>query len=301
MGQGDLAGARRSAAADQPGRRDRVVRGAKRARRETTVRRRPAGDAGDLRHLDRLRHGPARAGSRAAGAPPSTCPRPGGPIDQDSVPAGRGDLEPHAQRRLAAQVGEVGQIGRGAAAAPAAASSGAASPRDRAPGRRERRQRHHLDPLDQAGLARVRHRHGDSLTAGRRGRLGHRQQAAGPPGSSRRGRALPPATRIRAAAAAPDPRPPGSPAAIARSKPGPALRRSAGARLAVIRLQRELEAAVDDRGAHPLARLAHSGVRQARRARTRAGRGGCRSRRRRAPRRRPGSRVFGSERARERR
>ena len=49
-------------------------------------------------------------------------------------------------------------------------------------------------------------------------------------------------------------------AAIARSSPGPALRRLAGARLATIRRKREIEAAVDEGGPDPLPRLAHSRV-----------------------------------------
>ena len=45
-----------------------------------------------------------------------------------------------------------------------------------------------------------------------------------------------------------------------RSKPGPALRRSAGARLATMRVSREPEVRVLNRRTHALARLAHRRV-----------------------------------------
>ena len=85
----------------------------------------------------------------------------------------------------------------------------------------------------------------------------------GPAGSSRRAPARRRARRRRAPPAGSWPEAASSAAAIARSKPGPALRRSAGARLAVIRCCGKLEAGVDERRAHPLARLAHRRVGQA--------------------------------------
>ena len=54
-----------------------------------------------------------------------------------------------------------------------------------------------------------------------------------------------------------------SAAASARSKAGPALRRSAGARFTVIRLQREVEPGVDERRPDALARLLHGRIAQA--------------------------------------
>ena len=85
-------------------------------------------------------------------------------------------------------------------------------------------------------------------------------------------------------------------AAIARSNPGPALRRSAGARLAVIRLSGKSnpQLTIAARTRSRDSRTAASGSPTRRRP---AARDGCRSRRRRGPRRRHAGRGFGSGRA----
>ena len=64
VGEGDLARSRWAAAADQAGRRDRVVRRSERPRRQRSVGAWPPRDAGDLGHLDRLAAGERRQDRR---------------------------------------------------------------------------------------------------------------------------------------------------------------------------------------------------------------------------------------------
>ena len=113
MGEGDLAGSRRRAAADEPGRRDRVVRGPERPRGQGAVGGRPPGDAGDLRHLDRLVG--ATAGGRIEGSrrAASDFPAPGGPMTRAAWPPAAATSSPRRSPGWPLQVGEVGQAGAG--------------------------------------------------------------------------------------------------------------------------------------------------------------------------------------------
>ena len=233
MGQGRLAGARGVAAADQAGGADRVVGRAEGRARPAGPRRAPAG-AGDPRHLQRLARrqrrqdrGQAARGQRLAGA--------GRADHQQAVPARRGDLERVAQVRLAAQVGEVGAAAArleqqrqrlGALRRPLPAASRGAGRCSPARSRRRRR------PAPPRARSRPAPRSPPPLPPAPPRRSPAPRRRAG---SSRPA----PARRPSPAAAAPPssaaPRRVSSAAAIARSIPGPALRRLAGARLATIR------------------------------------------------------------------
>ena len=210
-------------------------RGTARWRGQRAVRRAAAG-ARDPQHLDRLgaaegrqdrRQAPSR--ERLAGA--------GRPDDEQAVAARRGDLQRVPQVRLAAQVGEVRANGPRAVQAEL--------------GRRRRRR---LAPRSRAAAAARAARAGSPAAAAASAASGplaaghgdrRRRRASPQPrpspasparaGSIRRGRARRPARRPRARSAGSCPDATRRPAAIARSKLGPALRRSAGARFAVIR------------------------------------------------------------------
>ena len=249
----------------RPAARDRVVRRAKGPRRPAAAAAEPAAGAGDPRHLERLarrqrrqdRRQPARR-QRLAG--------PGRPDHQQAVAAGGRDLERPPQVRA----GRAGRRGR-ARRRPRSSSSGSGSgrgglhsPAASAEQPPERcRARPPRSPSTSAASA--------PFAAGDDDRLEAPRPCAPPPspaprapgGSSRR---APARRRARSVAAAPSsscPEAASSAAAIARSKPGPALRRLAGARLTVIRRSGNSKPRVDDRRAHPLARLPHRGVRQA--------------------------------------
>ncbi len=133
----DLPGPRWRPAADEPGRRDRVVGRAERSLGQGPVRWRPPGGAGDLRHL----HGLGAAERRQQGGQP---PRGQGLAgarradDEQAVPARRRDLQRVAQARLAAQVGEIGERRR-AESRPAAAARAQAPHRSRGRGGRRAR------------------------------------------------------------------------------------------------------------------------------------------------------------------
>ena len=182
-----------------------------------------------------------------------------------TVPAGGRHLERPAQAGLAAQVGEVRQPGavrrrprrlaarRGSALA--AERAQLLEPLDRDHARRRR------SAPPRARRRRPGRRSRAPPAAARR--LGHRHRARRPAGSTRRAPARRRARRRRAPPAGSWPVAASTAAAIARSKPGPALRRSAGARLAVIRRCGNSKPGVDERRPHPLARLAHRGVGQA--------------------------------------
>ena len=229
-----LAGTGRIAAADQAGRADGVVRRAEGPVARTLSGQPPAG-ARDPRHLERLL-GCERRHDRGKPARGQGLARPGRPDHQQAVAAGRGDLEGVAQVALPAQVGEVGARpppgrGRAAGARAAAATSGPrparaggrgsrsgsprcrprAPPRGRSrPGRRSPPHRAHAPPRRSPARPRRRER-------------------------SRRGPARRPCAGALRAVHASCPEAVSSAAAIARSIPGPALRRLAGARLATIR------------------------------------------------------------------
>ena len=233
MGERDLARSGRVAAADQPGGRDRVVRSAKRAPARDRRRHRSPAGAGDPGGLDRLRR---RQRGQDRRQPPCRhrLAGSGRPADQQAVAARRRDLERAPQPGLAAQVGEIGH--RGAHRAPFAGGAAATAPprrrapaaaRDARPGSPGRRR-----PARPPPRRRQRRRSPERLRAGT---PRPSPWSRAPAGSSRRARARRRARRRRGHRREAGPVAASTAAAIARSKPGPALRRSAGARLAVIR------------------------------------------------------------------
>jgi len=207
VGQRDLAGAGRSAAADQRRRGDGVVRGAERplahqsAGAETDRR----VDLGGLERLvARERRQDGRNPAREHGLAD-----PGRPDHEEVVPAGDRDLERHARGLLTPDVAHVGG----------------------GPRRIDRCVRRRLHAVERAPpLHRLEHlpevRCGEDLDAGHLGRLCRgldREQDAAHPSLAREQR--------RGEGAADRPR---TATAIGRSKDAPSLRRSAGARFTVI-------------------------------------------------------------------
>ena len=161
-------GAGHRAAADQPRRRDRVVRRAERPRLDEPAARVQAGDRVDARDLDRLAARRAAAGSTAPAARASSC----------RCPAGRGGTgcgRPPRRRRSRAAA----RRGRGRRPCPAArAAAGSSRLRDGLGQRRhlgapgedvghlvQRVDRDDLDALDQRRLARPRGRDDDPRAA----------------------------------------------------------------------------------------------------------------------------------------
>ena len=233
MRERHLPGPRRIAAADQPRGRDRVVR---RAERSTAGDRRfdrqpacarDAGGVDPLRRIERRqdrRQPPRRhrlAGSRRA-------------ADQQAVAARRRKLERVAQRGLSAEVGEVRAGRRSRSAGPPAGT--VAVPRNRRAGPAGRVDR------SRSPSPRPPARPPARTQTGRRSHVHHRARrprpsraCLAPAAASRRAQARPPARGRRAAAGTIWSVAASTAAASARSKPGPALRRSAGARFAVIR------------------------------------------------------------------
>ncbi len=289
VGERDLARARRGAAADQAGRGDRVVRRAERPPPGDRVLDRAPARARDLRRLDRLPRAERRQDRRQ---PPRRhrLARPGRPADQDRVAAGRRDLERPAQRRLAAQVGE---IRRARAVGAERARTGCGAPRlavacrARAAARGARsgppcRPRPAPPRAPQAaGTAICPH------SRPPRG-LGHRHRPRDGAESRRRARARPPGRCRRA----PRRELAGGGEHGRRDRQVEARPRLAQVGRRQVRrdpLLRELEAGVDQRRAHPLARLAHRRVGQADERERRAARCGRRPRPGpRGPRRRAG-------------
>ena len=174
--------------------------------------------------------------------------------------AGRGNLEAMAEAGLPAQVGEVGQRRRAAVGSRRVRIVG-----DLAGGQQtqvgERGQRRDAEILDQARLPRVRGGNGHTGATSARGLLGHRQHArqgadraiegelAGqPPVIQGRLRDLPRRAEDRRRDREIE----------ARAGLAQVGRRQVGGDP----LERELEAAVDDRRAHPLAGLPDGGVRE---------------------------------------
>jgi hypothetical protein len=105
MGQGDLPGTRRTAAAQQPGRASGVVRGPEGSLGAQRSRMR-AQDAVDLRHLQRLLEAHRR---QEAGQAPRQhrLARTRSPAQQQPVSASRGDLQRPLRALLAAHLGQV--------------------------------------------------------------------------------------------------------------------------------------------------------------------------------------------------
>ena len=243
--------------------RDGVVRRPERALRgrgRSCARPQTLGDPG---HLERLVAARAAAAARAAGAPPGSCRRRAGPT---SAGCDRPRRRSRARRRStgwprrSARSGQLG--GRSAPAAGAGAAARSAPSPSPAAGR-DCSSGEHLEasrpaPPRAASPGQPR----SPACPSARGRLGHRQRARRPGGSSRPARARRPARAARARRAAAGRRRPSSAAAIARSNPGPALGRSAGARLAVIRCCGNLNPELTRARAHPLPRLPDRGVRE---------------------------------------
>ena len=100
------------AAADQPGGRDRVMRGPERAAGESPVGRRAAGDARDLASPRRLAARRAAAGSRAVAARPATSRRPEGRRRAPPWPPAAATSRPRRSPGWPFKVGEVAELGR---------------------------------------------------------------------------------------------------------------------------------------------------------------------------------------------
>ncbi len=115
-------------------------------------------------------------------------------------------------------------------------------------------------PSDQSRLGAVLRRHDDRLTTSLARRLGDRQDAGDRLAPIRRGRARRPSRLEPPSSSCPEAV--SRATAIARSRPGPALRRLAGREVGDDAPQRKLKAAVDQRRPHPLARLAHRRIGQ---------------------------------------
>ena len=120
----------------------------------------------------------------------------------------------------------------------------------------------HVHVADQRGLGRVRQRHDDrsgaaARRARRRARACPAPRAPMPSRPSSPSTATPSSTPAGSSSAAAR-----SPSATASSSPEPDLRTPPGARLTVMRCIGNAELRRQQRGAHPLARLAHRGVGQ---------------------------------------
>ena len=240
--QADLARARDAAAADEPGRRDRVVRRAEGAAHDQRAARiEETRDRVDARDRDRLVEAERRQDARAAAGRASSCRRPGGPIMSIECPPAAATS---SARRAAPWPADLGQVRarrrlrRRRAARPASSDHRARAPRR--PSRMSTASRsvggaEHLDARHEGGLGGVGARHDDPRPPLARRVLGHGERAGhGAQGAVERQLARPPRAR-RAPPAASWPEAARIASASGRSYWGPALRRSAGARLATIR------------------------------------------------------------------
>ena len=236
MGQADLARERAGAAADQPGRRDRVVR-----RPERPLRRQPAAACSPATLWIRVTSSASArsSGGRIEGRRRASIvlPTPGGPLSSRLWPPAAAIVQRAERARVAADVGEVHRRrASGPAGAPAPAARASASPHPTAaPRPRPGRGAEDLQAVDERRLGRVLARDDEPGQAGPRGALGDRQHAAAPAGPRRRARARRRRRCRSRASAGSRPAAASTPQAMARSKPGPALRRAAGARLTVRR------------------------------------------------------------------
>ena len=262
MGQGRLAGAGRVAAADQPGRADRVMGSAEGSASRRRALQPPAG-AGDPRHLERLLgrqrrqdRGQAAGGERLAG--------PRRADHQQAVPAGRGDLERVAQVALAAQVGEVGAVAVGVEQRAAAARGAPAStprPPERAAARGSRAA---ITSMPSASAASGPFSAGTTIASAPSSRAASAIASAPETGRTEPSSASSPTIASRGSA---------SQLELARGDqqrgrdrqvhPRPRLAQAGRRQVGDDPPQRELEAAVGHRRPHPLARLPHRGVGQA--------------------------------------
>lgn len=258
----DLPGPRRRPATDEPGSGDGVVRSAERSRSERSVSRRASGDAGDLRHLDGLGRGKRWKQGRKASRRQRLAGT-GRADDQQTVSSSRGDLERVAKRSLTTQIGEVRQP-----------SVDDARPRKhrlrgehalcQIPEICEATERRDPETADEPRLPEVGGRRGDpgrlpGLGAG--GALGHGEDAAEPADAPVESELAgePPSLQLRPfhlLGGAQDGRRDRKIEAWTR------LAQVGGREAGGDPRQREVEAAVDDRRPHTLARLPHRSVRK---------------------------------------
>ena len=234
MGQRRLAGSRRVAAADQAGRADRVMRGAERPAADGPCRRaaRRRWRSAPPRAPPRAR---AAAGSKAAGWPPATsrpraarssagCARPAAATSS----AWRRWRWPRRSARSGAPAGAAAASGIGSGGCGAQLAVGQLRKLI------EPLERDDLDAADERRLGAILGRHDDRL----RPALAAASVIARTPGTRAHRavqRQLPDHRRWRSPPTAAGPDASSSAAAMARSRPGPALRRLAGARLATMR------------------------------------------------------------------
>ena len=207
---------------------------------------------------------PAAAGSRAAGSRPATCRPPAG-----RPSAGCARPRPRPRARGAGGAGRAGRRGR---ARPAPASSrsgsgsgrcGAHSPAASAGSCARLSSADHLDAAGQRRLGAVLGRDDDRLGAAARAPP---RRSPARPGTGRTEPSSASSPTIASRGSRPSsswPEAVSSAAAIARSMPGPGLAQAGRREVGDDPAQRELEAAVDQRRPHPLARLPHRGVGEA--------------------------------------
>ncbi len=234
VGEARLARRRPRAAADQPGGRDRVVRRAEGPPGDQPAAVVAPGDAVDARHLQRLLSGQRRQDARQA-------PRehrladPRRALEEQVVTARRRDLHGVHGLGLAGDVAEVG------------ASCGLGLPQPRAPGARRARSPSSSSTASRRPAAGTTSSPSTSAASaddspGRSGRRARRAARLPPrPASPGPARISPPresspwTAQDSRRASETCPLAARTPRASARSKPGPILRRYAGARLAVMR------------------------------------------------------------------
>ena len=204
----------------------------------------------------------------AAAARASSCRCPAGRSAAGCVRRPRRSTSALHRVVLAAHVGEVRMSAHGRRSAACAAGGARTAPRlavqqPRTRARRSREPTATCRPSTSAASSRAARARARASAVRPARSLGDRERAAGrrAPLPSRRARRT--ARARRAARAGSWPLAASTAHASARSRPGPALRTSAGARLAVIRARRELEARVEDRRADALARLADRRVGEA--------------------------------------
>ena len=164
---------------------------------------------------------------------------PGRPHHQHVVAAGRRHLERALQRAVAPHLREVLVAVGGSAAStradPAARPPAGRRPRGSAPARARVSTGHDLDAARPATPRRVRARHDEPAHPARRGGVRHRDRAPHRAAPSRRAPARRRTRGVASARPAPGPRRPAARRRARGRTPGPALRRSAGARFTVMR------------------------------------------------------------------
>ena len=240
------------------------------------------GDAVDARDLDRLR---ARQRRQDRRQPPREHRLAGARAVRRAAGCGRRRRRSSAPDggRVAAHVGQVEaspSAARGTASVAGRAAAALAAAQDRGDLARGCSRRQHARARRRAPpRARARAGRRARASPARARALGHRERAAAGPQLARRAPSSPKTAQRSSASAGTWPLAASTPQAIARSKPGPALRSVRGREVDGDALERELEAGVEDRRAHALARLAHGAVAEADDGERRAGRRARRPRR----------------------